>query len=235
MPCGFPSLAEGEKAMEALAEGGADVLELGVPFSDPIADGPVIQSASQRALRGGVTMADCLALARRLRAKYPALGLVLFSYCNPILAYGAERLCAEAAEAGVDGLLTVDVPFEEEGELRPLAEAAGLAWIPLVSPATTPERAARLTAGCEGFVYVVTVRGITGERKALPPELADRLAALRSVTGLPLAAGFGIADPATAREIGRHAHGVVIGSAAVRALAEGGLPGLRAFLAPFRT
>ena len=233
MPCGFPSLAESEKVLETLAEGGADVLELGVPFSDPIADGTVIQAASQQALKGGVTLADCLALAQRLRAKYPKLGLVLFSYCNPILAYGAKRLCSEAAAAGIDGLLAVDVPFEEERELRPFAEAAGLSWIPLISPATTPERAARLTAGCDGFVYVVTVRGITGERKTLPPELAERLAALRQVTDLPLAAGFGIADPETARAVGRHAHGVVIGSAAVRALAEGGIPGLRAFLAPF--
>lgn len=233
MPCGFPSLAESEAVMDALVEGGADVLELGVPFSDPIADGAVIQAASQQALRGGVTLSDTIALAGRLRAKHPGVGLVLFSYCNPILAYGARRLCADAAAAGIDGLLAVDVPYEEQGELRPFAEAVGLSWIPLVSPATTPERAARLVEGCDGFVYVITVRGITGERKGLPPELADRLAALRAVTDLPLAAGFGIADPATARAIGRHAQGVVIGSAAVRTLAEGGLPGLRAWLRGF--
>ena len=157
---------------------------------------------------------------------------MLFSYCNPILAHGPERLCREAAEAGIDGLLVVDLPHEEEGELRPIAEAHGLDWIPLVSPATTPERARELTRGCHGFVYVVTVRGITGARKRLPPDLADRLTALRAVTDLPLAAGFGIGDRATADAVARHADGIVIGSAAVSALARG-LPDLRAFLSAF--
>lgn len=234
MPCGFPSMAETESAMEALIAGGADVLELGVPFSDPIADGPVIQAAGQQALAGGVNLPKILDLAARLRAKHPETGLVLFSYYNPILAYGPERLCADAAAAGVDGLLVVDVPHEEEAELRPIAEAAGLSWIPLVSPATTPERAKELVAGCDGFVYVITVRGITGERKALPPELTDRLEALRRVTDLPLAAGFGISDHATAEAIAAHADGYVVGSAAVRALAEGGIPRLSAFLTALR-
>ena len=234
MPCGFPSMAETEAAMEALIAGGADVLELGVPFSDPIADGPVIQAAGQQALAGGVNLPKILDLAACLRAKHPETGLVLFSYYNPILAYGPERLCADAAAAGVDGLLVVDVPHEEEAELRPIAEAAGLSWIPLVSPATTPERAKELVAGCDGFVYVITVCGITGERKALPPELTDRLEALRRVTDLPLAAGFGISDHATAEAIAAHADGYVVGSAAVRALAEGGIPGLNAFLTALR-
>ena len=234
MTCGFPDPASGEAALEALAEGGADVIELGVPFSDPIADGPVIQAAGQRALAQGATLSGILAQARRLRARHPALGLVLFSYLNPILAHGPARLCQEAAEAGIDGLLVVDLPHEEEGELRPLAEAAGLDWIPLVSPATTPARARALVRGCGGFVYVVTVRGITGARKTLPADLADRLAALRAVTDLPLAAGFGIADRAAFEAVGRHADGAVIGSAAVGALASGGLPALRAFLATLR-
>ena len=234
MPCGFPSMAESEAVMEALIAGGADILELGVPFSDPIADGPVIQAAGQRALAGGVNLSAILALAKRLRANHPETGLVLFSYLNPILAHGPARLCAEAAEAGIDGLLVVDLPHEEEGELRPLAEAAGLSWIPLVSPATSPERARALTEGCDGFVYVITVRGITGERKALPPELAERLEALRQVTDLPLAAGFGIADAVAARAVAAHADGFVVGSAAVRAVGEGGLPGLAGFLARLR-
>ena len=234
MPCGFPSMAETESAMEALIAGGADVLELGVPFSDPIADGPAIQAAGQQALAGGVNLPKILDLAGNLRAKHPETGLVLFSYYNPILAYGPERLCADAVAAGIDGLLVVDVPHEEEAELRPVAEAAGLSWIPLVSPATTPERAKELVAGCDGFVYVITVRGITGERKALPPELTERLEALRRVTDLPLAAGFGISDHATAEAIAAHADGYVVGSAAVRALAEGGIPRLNAFLTALR-
>ena len=231
MPCGFPTPEASLPAMEALIAGGADILELGVPFSDPIADGSVIQAASQQALRGGVNLTKILDLARSLRARHPSTGLVLFSYYNPILAYGAQRLCADAAAAGIDGLLVVDVPYEEQDELKPMATAAGLSWIPLVSPATNATRARKLVEGCDGFVYVITVRGITGERKALPPELAGRLAALRAVTDLPLAAGFGISDAATVQEIGKHAQGVVVGSAAVRALAEGGLEGLSAFMA----
>ena len=230
MPCGFPTKAASLEAMGTLVAGGADVLELGVPFSDPIADGAVIQAASQQALKDGVNLTDILALAAELRARHPALGLVLFSYFNPLLAYGPERLCADAAKAGIDGLLVVDVPYEEQDEFKPLVTAAGLSWIPLISPATTPERAAKIIEGCDGFVYVITVRGITGERKALPPELADRLAALRRVPSLPRAAGFGISDAATAAEIGRHAQGIVVGSAAVRALAEGGTAGLADFM-----
>ena len=230
MPCGFPTEEATLEVMETLVRGGADVLELGVPFSDPIADGAVIQAASQQALKGGACLTRILALARTLRARHPALGLVLFSYFNPIMAYGSARLCADAAAAGIDGLLVVDVPYEEQAELKPTATAAGLSWIPLISPATRPERAKQIIAGCDGFVYVITVRGITGARKQLPPELAGRLAELRALTPLPLAAGFGISDAATAAEIGRHAQGVVIGSAAVRALAEGGLEGLADFM-----
>lgn len=230
MPCGFPSPEASLQVMETLIEGGADVLELGVPFSDPIADGAVIQAASQQALKAGINLTQILALAKTLRTRHPKTGLVLFSYYNPILAYGAPKLCADAAAAGIDALLVVDVPFEEQEELKPIATAAGLAWIPLISPATTPERAAEIIAGCDGFVYVITVRGITGERKALPPELAERLAALRHITALPLAAGFGISDAATAKAIGQHAHGIVIGSAAVRALAEGRIEGLADFM-----
>lgn len=230
MPCGFPNMAETEAVMDALVEGGADVLELGVPFSDPIADGTVIQAASFEALKDGVNLTKILAMAKRLREKHPETGLVLFSYYNPIMAYGTQKLCHDAVEAGIDGLLVVDVPYEEQDELKPIADAAGLSWIPLVSPATDVERAKLLVEGCTGFVYVITVRGITGERKQLPPELAGRLEALRNVTSLPLAAGFGISDHATALEIGKHAQGIVVGSAAVRAVAEGGLPGLKAFL-----
>lgn len=230
MPCGFPTMAETEQVMETLIAGGADVLELGVPFSDPIADGTVIQAASFEALKDGVNLTKILAMAKRLRERHPETGLVLFSYYNPIMAYGSKKLCQDAAAIGIDGLLVVDVPYEEQGELKPLADDAGLSWIPLVSPATDVERAKLLVEGCTGFVYVITVRGITGERKQLPPELASRLEALRSVTTLPLAAGFGISDHATAMEIGKHAQGIVVGSAAVRAVAEGGLTGLTAFL-----
>mgnify|MGYP002521892781 FL=1 len=230
MPCGFPSPEASEAVMNTLIEEGADILELGVPFSDPIADGAVIQAASQQALKAGASLRKTLTLAANLRAKHPNTGLILFSYYNPLMAYGFKTLCQDAANAGIDGLLVVDVPYEEQNEIRPTIEAAGLSWIPLVSPATTLTRAQRLIQGCNGFVYVITVRGITGERKTLPPELTDRLDALRAITPLPLAAGFGISDYATAQHIGQHAQGIVVGSAAVHALQSGGLDGLRQFM-----
>lgn len=233
MPGGFPDRAASDALLDILADEGADILELGMPFSDPIADGPVIQAAGQRALAAGATLRSVLDQGRRLRERYPELGLVLFSYANPIYSYGPEALCRDAAAAGFDALLLTDVPHEEEAEFRRPAEAAGLDWIPLVSPATDPDRAALLTAGCTGFVYVITVRGITGERTGLPAGLGERLAALRRVTGLPLAAGFGIADRAAADAVAEHADGYIVGSAAVRA-ADAGPDALRAFLRGFR-
>ncbi len=234
MPCGFPSMDATDAVLDALATEGADVIELGVPFSDPIADGAVIQGANIVSLKGGVNLSKILASAKRLRAKHPAIGLVLFSYYNPLLAYGVPKLCADAVEAGIDGLLVVDVPYEEREEIKPIADKAGLSWIPLISPATDPERASKLVSGCSGFAYVITVRGITGARKTLPAELPDRLKALRKVTTLPLAAGFGISDYATAHKLGQYAQGIVVGSAAVHALQEGGLDGLRTFMRRLR-
>ena len=217
MPGGFPDRAASDALLDILADEGADILELGMPFSDPIADGPVIQAAGQRALAAGATLRSVLDQGRRLRERHPELGLVLFSYANPVYSYGPEALCRDAAAAGFDALLLTDVPHEEEAEFRRPAEA----------------RAALLTAGCTGFVYVITVRGITGERTGLPAGLGERLAALRRVTGLPLAAGFGIADRAAADAVAEHADGYIVGSAAVRA-ADAGPDALRAFLRGFR-
>ena len=159
---GCPSPAESEALIGRLIEAGADMIELGVPFSDPMADGPVIQRAGQLALQAGTTLPEILAIAGRIRKRFPETPLVLFSYYNVLLNYGLDRLGADLRSAGVDGLLAVDLPLEERGEVVPICEANGIQLIPLVSPATSPERAAKIAAGCSGFVYCITVRGVTG-------------------------------------------------------------------------
>jgi tryptophan synthase alpha chain len=208
----------------ALARAGADVLELGVPFSDPIADGPVLQRAASRALAAGTTLESVFAIARRIRRETD-LALVLFSYVNPILRYDAEgagRASRAAKDAGFDGALLTDVPPEESGALHPHLRHAGLDTILLVSPTSPADRmreAARLSSG---FLYVVSRPGTTGARERLPDDLPDTVRrARRAAHGLPVAIGFGIATPDAARAAARLADGVVVGSALVRA-AEGG-------------
>lgn len=214
--CGCPDLTASEAAIDALIGGGAEIIELGVPFSDPMADGPVIQAASQLALEKGVKFADILALAARLRSRHPETGLILFTYYNLIFRYGPERLAATAAAAGLDGILCVDLPFEERGELKPACDRYGLHLIALLSPATPPARAREIVAAATGFVYYVTVCGVTGERGELPAASMARLAALRQHSPVPVAAGFGIGTPETARQAAQAADGVIVGSALVR-------------------
>ena len=201
---GCPSPAESEALIGRLIEAGADMNELGVPFSDPMADGPVIQRAGQLALQAGTTLPEILAIAGRIRKRFPETPLVLFSYYNVLLNYGLDR------------------PLEERGEVVPICEANGIQLIPLVSPATSPERAAKIAAGCSGFVYCITVRGVTGVRSSLPPELAAELGSAKKACGLPVAAGFGISTPEMARDISFHADAVVVGSAMVRTLLDEG-------------
>lgn len=222
--CGCPDPETGEALIDTIIRHGADIVELGVPFSDPMADGPVIQQASRLAIDNGTTLAGILAMAGRLRQSHPRTGLVLFSYYNLILNHGPEKLVAEAARQGIDAILCVDLPFEERHELKPLCDRHGVALIPLLSPATPPERAARIMADASGFAYYVTVRGVTGERNALPADLAERLDALRQLAPLPIAAGFGIASAATARQVAPHADAVVVGSAIVKLALSGGNP-----------
>jgi tryptophan synthase alpha chain len=198
---------------------GVDLLELGVPFSDPTADGPVIQAAGQRALASGMTVGKALLQARAIRSASNA-PILLFGYANPFFRYGLERLCEEAAGAGVDGLLVVDLPFEESAELRGLTARAGLDLIPLISPTTPLERARHLLADATGFVYYVLVKGVTGARRAIPADVARSLAGLRTCTGLPIAAGFGVSDPQQVREVAGVADAVVVGSALVTAARE---------------
>nr|PZN38934.1 MAG: tryptophan synthase subunit alpha [Bacillota bacterium] len=205
----------------AVAEAGADVIELGVPFSDPLADGPVIQAGTARALRAGMTPAGVLGLAARLRAGSPAVPLALMTYVNPVLRIGYRRFCAQAAAAGVDGLIVPDLPHEEAGELREAARAEGLDLIPLVAPTTPPERVAAIVREAGGFVYCVSLTGVTGPRETLPEGFIPLVAEVRRHTELPVAVGFGIATPAQAARVARVADGVIVGSALVRLCGEG--------------
>ncbi|NLF16572.1 MAG: tryptophan synthase subunit alpha [Lentisphaerae bacterium] len=218
LTAGDPDLDATAEIVPALAAAGADIIELGVPFSDPMADGPTIQESSQRALAAGTTLDGILECVRRLR-RQTQVPLVLFSYYNVIFRHGLDRLAAEAAAAGVDGLLLVDVPLEELDEVRPSCRQAGLPLIRLVAPTTPPERLERICRDAEGFVYCITVTGVTGARAALPADLAAELARARAASPVPVVAGFGIASPEMARTVAAHADGVVVGSALVKCLA----------------
>ena len=197
------------------ARRGADVIELGIPFSDPLADGPVIQRATQRAFAAGVTLPRVLELVREMRGEV-SVPLVFLTYYNPILTFGLKAFCRTAVEAGIDGVIVADVPPEEAGPLRAEAEPAGLDVVQLAAPTSTPERMRRIARVSQGFIYMVSLTGVTGERNALAPELAQQLRALRSITTKPICVGFGISTPAQAAEVGRAADGVIVGSAIVR-------------------
>jgi tryptophan synthase alpha chain len=216
---GDPSVEASTEIAIACAESGADILELGVPFSDPIADGPVIARASARALKAGVSLARVLEAAKAIRSRVPT-PLVLFSYYNPIFTYGAARLVDDAAAAGIDAFLVVDLPPEEAADLRDAADARGMAMIPLLSPTTTDARAARTLARAKGFVYYVSLTGVTGAAAAPLADASIAAAKLREKGGLPVVVGFGIDSPEKARAAaganGAGADGVVVGTAIVK-------------------
>ena len=213
---GDPSLAITRKLVVEAARRGADVIELGIPFSDPLADGPVIQRATQRALAAGVTLPRVLELVREMRGEV-SVPLVFLTYYNPILAFGLKAFCQTSVEAGIDGVIVADLPPEESGPLRAEAMAAGLDLVHLVAPTSTPERMRKIARASEGFVYMVSLTGVTGERTALATEeLAQQLRALRAITTKPVCVGFGIGTPEQAALVGQLADGVVVGSAIVR-------------------
>ena len=223
---GDPDVPGTRAVLGALGRGGADVVELGMPFSDPSADGPVIQRASQRALAAGTRFDDVLGLVRDLRAGRidgaPAeLPVVLFGYLNPLLARG-EKLAAELADAGVDGVLVVDLPPEEAGELGASLAAAGIDLIRLLAPTTPEARIRRVGEGASGFLYYVSMTGVTGAKLDHAADLAPRVETVRGLTGLPVGVGFGIAGPEQAAEVAAFADGVVVGSAIVRLVEAGG-------------
>jgi tryptophan synthase alpha chain len=216
LTAGYPDLATSRGLILALDAAGADVLELGVPFSDPTADGPAIQKASQKALQTGTTLSRVLSLIGDLRSS-TNLPLVLFSYYNPIFSFGNQRFAREAAEAGVDGVLVVDLPLEEAGELKKHTDPAGLDFISLVAPTTGVERVKKIVeGGASGFIYYISLTGVTGEGKPPLEEIRKKVSRIKHETELPVVAGFGISSPGEAREIAAGADGVVVGSAFIR-------------------
>ena len=213
---GCPNVKESLEFMDAMLSGGVDVLEIGVPFSDPMADGPTIQASSQKALSSGTTVKDVLSICKTLSDKYPDKGFVLFSYYNLIFHMGPEKFARAAKAAGADGILVVDVPLEERKEIKPFFDKHGLDLIPLVSPATPKARAKEILKGIGGFVYYIIFKGVTGTRTELPKDLKAKVAELKKTGSLPVAAGFGVSDPIMARKVAKIADGVVMGSAFVR-------------------
>ena len=218
---GDPDLARTEGILRALERGGADVVEVGVPWSDPLADGPVIQRATERALAAGTTLSGVLALIGRLRPEL-RVPIVLFSYANPILRMGAERFADRAHAAGVDGVLVLDLPIEEADEFRGLLVSRGIDTILLLSPTTTDDRLRRAVVLGSGFLYAISRLGVTGARDAVAEGAEEMVRRIRAVSSLPIALGFGISKPEHVREVGRWADAAVVGSALVNVIAEAG-------------
>ncbi len=215
LTAGDPNLETTARLLSSLVAGGADLIELGVPFSDPIADGPVNQRAAARALSAGTTLAGILETIARHRAELP-VPIVLFTYLNPLLARGIESFAEQAAASGVDGVLCLDLPPEEaEREVAPALRARGLDTIFLLAPTSTDRRVRRAARASRGFVYYVSLTGVTGERASLPADLRREVKRLRRRLELPLAVGFGISTPQQVAEVGSVADGVVVGSALV--------------------
>ncbi len=215
LTAGDPTPEKTPEIVATLVRAGADLIELGVPFSDPVADGPVIQRASTRALAAGTTMKKVLDIARQIRAA-SEVPVVLFTYLNPVLHYGLEKLAQDAKAAGIDGVLLTDLSVEEAGPyMKPLRDA-GLDTVFLAAPTSTERRLKLVGEYSSGFVYLVSRTGITGERTALSESLGDLIASVRTATSLPLAAGFGISTPEQAQAVAQMADGVVVGSAIVR-------------------
>ncbi|HEV2599756.1 tryptophan synthase subunit alpha [Sphingopyxis sp.] len=208
--------------LDALVAGGANVIELGMPFTDPMADGPAIQAANLRSLAKGTTTADLFAIAAAFRQRHPDVPLVLMGYANPMTIRGPESFAAECAKAGVDGVICVDIPSEEDAELGPALRAAGVDLIRLATPTTDAARLPDVLNGASGFLYYVSVAGITGQQQAAQASIEDAVARLKAATDLPVAVGFGVRTPAQAAEIAKVADGVVVGSAFIDIIAEHG-------------
>jgi tryptophan synthase alpha chain len=212
LTCGDPSIEATKEIALAAIKAGADVIELGVPFSDPVADGPTIQRASERALRNGTTLADVLDVARAIRAESDA-GLIIFSYLNPILRFGLARFAAAAEAAGVDGALVTDLPVDEAGEYLRLMRDRNLATVFLAAPTSTDKRLRRIAEASSGFVYAVSRTGVTGARKEVSSDASSLVRSIRRYTKLPVAVGFGISTAQQVAQVGEYADAAIIGSA----------------------
>lgn len=232
---GYPTVEESLACVQAAAEAGADLIELGVPFSDPLADGPVIQHSTQTAIDNGVTLAACLDMSAELRRRGVRVPFLFMGYYNPIHSFGVERFADEAALSGVNGVIVPDLPLEECDDLARACAGRGLTFIYMLAPTSTPERIRRVTERATGFIYVVSVAGITGERATLPDGLRQFVGRVRQTARAKVAVGFGISTPEQARAVGQLADGVIIGTAVVRA-AGGKHPaeGVRVYLQSIR-
>jgi tryptophan synthase alpha chain len=223
LTCGDPDMKTTVDLVRRIVEAGADIVEMGVPFSDPLADGPTIQASSYRALQAGATVARVLDCVREIRTGCDA-PLVLMTYYNPAQKYGLERFARDAAAAGADGVIMTDLPPEESGEWKPAADAAGLATILLLAPTSTKERIELAAKVASGFVYCVSRTGVTGARNDLPVEIKDLVASVRAATDLPVVVGFGISKPEHVRLVTQFADGAVVGSALVDIVAKSSGP-----------
>ncbi len=231
---GYPDLPTSIDMIEALAQAGADIIEIGVPFSDPMADGPTVQHASQVALDNGVHVSDCVEALRTLRQRGVQIPLVLMSYVNPVMAYGFERFAQDVASGGGSGLIIPDLPPEEAAELARPCEANGLALVPFLAPTSTPERIRLVTAHAHGFIYLVSVTGVTGARDSLPVDLGAYIQRVRSMTDLPLCIGFGISRPEQVKALATLLDGVIVASALIRLMQLDGPDAVRKLAAQLR-
>ena len=218
--CGDPDLETTAACVRAAVRGGADLIELGIPFSDPTAEGPVIQAANERALKGGVTTDKIFELVQALRRDV-TVPMVFMTYANVVYSYGIERFCDKCVAAGIDGMILPDVPFEEKEEFAPACRARGLAFISLIAP-TSENRVAMIAKEAEGFLYIVSSMGVTGVRSEITTDIGAMVKLVRANTSIPCAVGFGISTPAQAKKMADLSDGAIVGSAIVRLIAEHG-------------
>jgi tryptophan synthase alpha chain len=221
-PLGYPDIATSIDVIEALAKNGADLIEVGLSFSDPLADGPLIQQATQVALEKGITVRKSIEAVRELRRRGVEIPLILMGYYNPMLAYGLEKFVQDACDAGVDGFIIPDLPMEESEEFENVA--GDLPLIPMLAPTSSPERMEKIVRNAKGFIYLVSVTGVTGERTSISEGLGDLIAHVREHTTAPVCIGFGIGTPEQAKEVGRMADGVIVGTACVRTIGKSDRP-----------
>jgi len=221
-PLGYPDLNTSMDTIEALAKHGADLIEVGLSFSDPLADGPVIQQATQVALEKGITVRKSLEAVREIRSRGVDIPLILMGYYNPMLAYGLEKFVCDAVDAGADGFIIPDLPMEESEEFESILVGMGsrpfLPLIPMLAPTSLPERMERIARNAKGFIYLVSVTGVTGERKSVSEGLSELIARVREHTSAPVCVGFGIGTPEQAKEVGKMADGVIVGTACVKTI-----------------
>jgi tryptophan synthase alpha chain len=233
LTAGYPERAATQELLRSLVRAGADIIELGVPFSDPVADGPTIQRSSQIALEQGVTLRWCLAQLREFRREQ-ATPVIIFSYLNPILRYGWQRFIADAEQAGAQGVLITDLPVGGDQQIESAFDKSSLSLIRLVAPTTDPARMREIAARAQGFIYYIARMGVTGARSDLAAELLQGVRSLRDVTSLPIAVGFGVSNVEHARAIAEVADGVVVGSALIDAIDAGGVAAAETFIRRLR-